>query len=228
MNNEENKQNTTAPVTESVPKENVSKVAEKKQEESYTNIIESASGINLVPILTKEEIVKEEKKQKLNYTSIVSIILFLSISMIVVGFNIISKLQLNAEKDKLYVLEDAVQGYSTKIVDNNEILDRIVLYEDIQGNQYSTKAVVEYINQISGKSGQTKLTSFTFTGVSGISFEGESEDLEDIAKFWYLLNNDDNIQNVTMDSISKGINTVTFSFDGTILTEKFLKSKNSI
>lgn len=103
-------------------------------------------------------------------------------------------------------------------------MDRIFLYQDIEKTQYSIKAVVEYVNNIAIKNGDTKLILYTFSGKDKFSFEGESDGLENASKFWYLLNTDPNINGVEMEYINKGSETVRFKFNTQIKVENFLKS----
>lgn len=197
----------------------------KKEGLFETNIVQdSISGINLVPVLSKEEVIKEEKKEKLNISSILSIIFFLLITFIIVGLNITFKLRLNNAKESLSKLEEQIHTKDSKIVDNNDIVDRIFLYQDIEKTQYSIKAVVEYVNNIAIKNGDTKLILYTFSGKDKFSFEGESDGLENASKFWYLLNTDPNINGVEMEYINKGSETVRFKFNTQIKVENFLKS----
>lgn len=197
----------------------------KKEGLFETNIVQdSISGINLVPVLSKEEVIKEEKKEKLNISSILSIIFFLLITFIIVGLNITFKLRLNNAKESLGKLEEQMHTKDSKIIDNNDIVDRIFLYQDIEKTQYSIKAVVEYVNNIAIKNGDTKLILYTFSGKDKFSFEGESDGLENASKFWYLLNTDPNINGVEMEYINKGSETVRFKFNTQIKVENFLKS----
>lgn len=197
----------------------------KKEGLFETNIVQdSVSGINLVPVLSKEEIIKEEKKEKLNMSSIISIIFFLLITFIIVGLNIAFRTRLNAAKNDLSKLEEQVHTKDAKIIDNNDIVDRIFLYKDIEKSQYSVKAVVEYVNKIATKNGDTKLITYTFSGKDKFSFEGESDNLENASKFWYLLNTDENINNIEMEYINKGNDSVRFKFNTQIKIEEFLKS----
>lgn len=197
----------------------------KKEGLFETNIVQdSISGINLVPVLSKEEVIKEERKEKLNISSILSIIFFLLITFIIVGLNITFKLRLNNAKESLSKLEEQIHTKDSKIMDNNDIVDRIFLYQDIEKTQYSIKAVVEYVNNIAIKNGDTKLILYTFSGKDKFSFEGESDSLENASKFWYLLNTDPNINGVEMEYINKGSETVRFKFNTQIKVENFLKS----
>ncbi len=213
--------NQTAPNT----KQAQSVIGGKKEGLFETNIVQdSVSGINLVPVLSKEEVIKEERKERLNMSSILSIIFFLLITFVIVGVNLTFRFRLNSAKSSLNKLEEQIHTKDTKIVDNNDIVDRIFLYQDIEKTQYSLKAVVEYVNNIATKNGDTKLILYTFSGKDKFSFEGESDGLENASKFWYLLNTDPNIDSVEMEYINKGSDTVRFKFNTQIKVEEFLKS----
>ncbi len=222
MNNQQNQTQPNNPVPKT-PEETQANL--KKEQFIDTNMLDGSSGINLVPLMSKEEIVKEEKKQKLNMSSIIIIIILIVITIIVVGFNVISKMELNSAKSKLTELENEANTYSEKIKSNDEILDRVFLYKEIESKQYSSKSVVEYITDIARKSGNVSLISFDFVGKESIAFEGNSENLETAAKFWYLLNSDTNFENMSMETISKTPSEIRFSFEGKILVDRFLNSE---
>ena len=81
MNNEENQTQQNSNTVQNAPQTN----APKKVETVGINVMDGSSGINLVPLLSKEEIVKEEKKQKLNKSSIAIITALIIVTSIVVG-----------------------------------------------------------------------------------------------------------------------------------------------
>jgi len=85
------------------------------------------TGINLIPNLSEEEVVKETKKKTLNMGAVISLMALVVISILIVGFNIISKIQLNSEKEKLYNYEQRLGAVSYKITGNNEISERLKL-----------------------------------------------------------------------------------------------------
>ena len=231
---EESVKKTTVPVPNKEvphPKKEVAKKTpmeevKKKETEIPESIVEE-TGINLIPTMTKEEIKVDEKKKKINVSALVSLSLLFSVSILITGFNIISKIQLNTEKDKLFAYEKSIEAYNQFILGNNEILERVSLYKDIQEGKFSTKAVVDYVESIATKSGSSELIEFSFSGGRGFSFTGEAQDLEDVAKLWYLLTNDLRIEGITLKSISKGEDGTRFSFTGDLKLDQFVNSTNN-
>ena len=51
-----------------------------------------------------------------------------------------------------------------------------------------------------------------FRSNTALSFEGEGESLDTVARFWYLLSEDEKIEKVVLDSLSKSDQNVRFSF----------------
>lgn len=207
--------------TEKKNREEQEKIVEKKESSIPDTIVEE-TGINLIPTMSREEIKDEDKKKKVNTSALISLSILFSVSILVIGFNILSKLQLNAEKDKLYEAEKRMEAYNQIIIDNNEIIERVFLYKDIQEGKFSTKGVIDYVQSISKKSGSSTLSDFSFTGDTGFSFSGEALDLEDVAKLWYLLTNDSRMQNINLKSVSKGEGGIRFSFTGDLKTDEFV------
>lgn len=191
-----------------------------------TTVVEG-SGINLIPSMSEEEIVVSERKKKVNVSSLVSLSLLFSISILVIGFNIVSRIQLNAQQEKLNEQEKRIQGYSQIISGNVEILERVFLYQDIQKENYSRKSVVQYLETVATKSGNNILNDFTFSGGESFEFSGEGQSYEDVAKLWYLLTNDSKTENVELKSFSRSQQTARFTFGGSVKVEEFPTSSNN-
>lgn len=188
--------------------------------------ISAEAGINLIPTLTKDEIVVEKKKKKLNVGSIVSLLILLVVFILIGGFSIISRMQLNIERDNLKTYESNVTKMSQKIISSNEITERVKLYNRVLGESYSPKAVVDYVNAIASKSGTSVVNKFSLGNDLSFSLDGNATDMENVAKFWYLLSNDPKMETVTLQSVGSGTNVVRFSFKGKLLINEFLTSTN--
>lgn len=186
--------------------------------------VKENTGINLIPNLSKEEVVKETKKKTLNMGAVISLMALVVVSILVVGFNIISKVQLNSEKDKLYNYEQRLGAVSYKITGNNEIAERIALYKDIQKDAFSPRTVIEYINNIASKSGSIKLSAFDFGGQLTFDIDGEAYSYEEVSKFWYLLSNDSKVESVILKSVGKTDAGVRFTFQGKLVFTDFISS----
>lgn len=182
------------------------------------------AGINLIPTLSKEEVAEVVRKKKLNVGSIVSLLVLVVVSILIVGFNIVSKMVLNTEKNKLANYEISINKMTQKIIASNEISERIFLYQDILGETYSPKAVIDYIEALATKSGSAQIKKYSLGGDLAFSIEGEANDLEDISKFWFILSSDPKVETVTLQSVGNNVNSIRFSFKGKFFIENFLSS----
>lgn len=180
--------------------------------EEETFIADNDNAINLIPIMSKSEVVAEKKKVKLNIIAIISIITFLFVTIGIVVFAAVGRFQVEDAQSKLAKQEQEVKGLSSKILSNNEILSRIYLYKDISSNQYSPKKIFEYFTKIASFDSSIRLNQFMFRSNTALSFEGEGESLDTVARFWYLLSEDEKIEKVVLDSLSKSDQNVRFSF----------------
>jgi hypothetical protein len=204
-------------------KKNIPKKEElpKKKESVAPSSVVGEEGINLIPTMSTDEIKVDEKKKKMNKSALVSISILFSVSILVIGFNIISKIQLNTQKEKLYAMEEKMSSYNQLLINNTEIIERVLLYQDIQEGKFSTKAVIGYIEEIAKKSGSSELNEFSFSGGKSFAFSGDASDLEDIAKLWYLLTNDTRMENINLKSVSKSDLGARFSFTGELKLDQF-------
>ena len=212
-----------------VEKKELSKEKKKEITEDQPKVLDSEAqmqadtiGINLIPTLTEEEVVVEESKKKMNIGSILSLLTLVLVSLGIVAFNIFTKTRLNMAKEELYVYENKVMGVSQKIINNNEILERVSLYKDIEKGAFSPKEVIDYINDIADKSGgNTKINDFTFGDDLVFTFAGTANDLEEVSKLWYLLTHDPKVEIINLESVGKGANSVRFDFEGKLVFDDF-------
>ncbi len=194
-----------------------------KPEESDTSLEE---GINLIPKLTEEEMKHEEKKAILNVSSAFSFLSLVVISVFVVYFNIFSKIEVNNKRSELTNYETVIKRSIQTIIDNNDIVDRVYLYQDIEEQTFSPKEVIDYIETIAEKSGGINIDAYDIGDELDFEFSGSSTDLEKVSKFWYLLCSDKSIEIVNLDSISKTNSGTNFSFSGKLIYEDFVNSSD--
>ncbi|HPQ79197.1 MAG TPA: hypothetical protein PLG47_01955, partial [Candidatus Dojkabacteria bacterium] len=184
-------------------------------------LADNDESINLVPILSKSEIVQEKKKVKLNIGSILSIIIFLTITIVIVLFSTISKIQVQNAQEELNKQEAEVKQFSSVILSNEEILKRIYLYQDISSNQYSARKIFEYFTKIASNLDGVELDKFNFQSVKSVSFEGRCPSFEHLAKFWYLLSEDDVVDRVSLEQFNKAGSVIRFVFKITMKEGNF-------
>src|SRR5688572_29208171 len=109
------------------------------------NLIRGLKSINLIPPLTHEETKVIESKGKINVGAAVSLFILFLLTLVIVGFNIFAKLDLNMKKDNLYKLETNLSLRDSLISSNEEILRRVNLYKKIEASTVSTKDIVVYL-----------------------------------------------------------------------------------
>ncbi len=178
-------------------------------------------GVNLIPSMTKEEKVHVRKKNTLNIGSLLSIIILATIAIGIVGFNILSKAQLNSKKSSLARIEKSVNSKMDKIISNNAILSRIKLYEDVKKGSFSHKKIMEFLNEMAAKVSGISYRSITISEELEFEVSGNSPDLEQLSRLWYLLGINENIETINLGSVSKGEDGATFSFEGKLILENF-------
>lgn len=197
---------------------------EEKQKKSVApSTIVEETGINLIPTMTEVEIKVEEKKKRVNTSSLVSLSLLFSVTILTIGFNIISRMQLDSEKSKLAEVEKRVMKYSYVASGNTEILERIFLFKDIQEGRISTRRVIEELRSVANTSGNNVINSFAFSGGESFEISGEASSLEDVAKFWYLMDNHKKFEDVQLRSFSGVGGKASYSFTGKLSPEEFVQ-----
>lgn len=198
-------------------------VDEKKGlSEDESLLLNTGEGVNLIPKKSVAQVKKEKKKFSFNVSSILSIVILLSLSLGIVLYNIISREQLNASKKRLYEREAELEGYADIITANDEILDRVDLYIFLQKGVFSPKEIIEYIMSIVDRSGNVSIRSIDIGNTLDFEMSGNTTDLSIVAKLWYLLGVDSNIDTVNLESVGKSDTGASFSFRGQLNQNYFI------
>ena len=199
----------------------------EKQEKSSSNpiddkdiakVIVGRGVINLVIPVSEEELKKEEKSFKINFSAILLVFGVVLIILAVIGFNIYTKQTLNQQKLEVQELKNMLETKSGVIKLNDAIVDRINLYFDINETLYSADKVLTYWEKIIGKYGV--LTQISLGEDLSFTISGRAPNLESVAKIWHLLSVDKRVEEVNLDSFSSGEN-VSFKFSGKLKFEEF-------
>jgi hypothetical protein len=204
----------------------IEKKPEKQEEEKKSfapSTIVEETGINLIPTMSEVEIKTEDKKKRVNLGSLVSLSLLFSVTILATGFNIISRMQLDSQKRRLKEVEKRVMEYSYISSGNTEILERIFLFKDIQEGRISTRILIEELRSVANTSGNNVINTFAFPGGEAFEISGDSASLEDVAKFWYLMDNHEKFEDVQLRSFSGTGDKASYSFTGRLNLEEFVQ-----
>jgi hypothetical protein len=180
-----------------------------------------AEGFNLIPAMSEEEKVKIKKKNTLNIGSILSIIALATVAIGIVGFNILSKAQLNSKKASLSRIEKSVNSKMDKIVANNAIVDRAKLYTQVKKDSFSHKKIIEFFTEIANKTEGITFRSMDISESLGFEIAGTGPSLERVARLWYLFGIHENIKSINLNSVSKNDTGASFSFEGELNITNF-------
>lgn len=187
-------------------------------------LLRTGEGVNLIPKKSKAEVKKEKSKFTFSLSSMVSLTLLVVLSLGVVFFNISSKRQLRLAKEDLHEQEVYLQSYTDKFLSNEELIERIDLYKEVQRGVFSPREVVEYVTAIVEREGSISLSGFNLSDDLEFELSGNTTELEAVAKLWYLLGIDENIVYINLSSVGKGEKGVRFSFEGQLATDKFINN----
>jgi hypothetical protein len=214
------------PEQKDVKKENIEPKKGKDEglDEDQKLLLRTGQGINLVPKKSKQEIKKEEKKFSFSISSILSLILLVTLSLGVVFYNIISKQQLRSAKRRQSEMESQLQAYSDKYISHEEIIERIDLYKGVKSAVYSPREVVEYVMEIVERQSNVEVRSFDIDDSLEFEMSGGTDNLETVAKLWYMLGVDRYILNINLSGVSKTDTGANFSFEGELDRDKFISN----
>lgn len=185
------------------------------------NLAKGSKTINLIPTMTKEEVLVVETKSKLNVGAAISLFILILLTLGIVGFNIFSKISLNNKKTLLNNTETELKLRDNLISSNDEILRRISLFKKVEATTYSSKEIIQYFQTISN--GVAVIDNYEITNGTMFEISGSSADLKEVSKFWYLLGNDKYIESVNLKTVIKDVGSARFTFEGTLKLDEFKK-----
>lgn len=214
MNNETNQPQVTKNETKVLP-------TEKAPVAQASNQPDISEGFNLIPSMSEEEKVVEKTKSRVSIGSVVSLIVLVVVILVIVGFNIISRQILNAKNAELFRIENRINEQEDKLIANDEIVDRAVLYTNVRNGAFSHKEIIEFLNRIGTKVGDIQMRSVMISENLDFTYSGYSVSLEQVSKLWYLLGTDENVERINLQSVGKGDNRVTFTFEGKLDGKNF-------
>ncbi|PKN02967.1 hypothetical protein CVU76_02995 [Candidatus Dojkabacteria bacterium HGW-Dojkabacteria-1] len=180
-----------------------------------------SEGFNLIPSMSEEEKVVEKTKSRVSIGSVVSLIILVVVILVIVGFNIISRQILNVKKAELFRIENKITQQEDTLISNDEIVDRAVLYTNVRNGAFSHKEIIEFLSRMGTKIGDIQMRSVMISENLDFTYSGYSVSLEQVSKLWYLLGTDENIERINLQSVGKGDNRVTFSFEGKLNGKNF-------
>lgn len=188
-----------------------------------SNVSASVSeGMNLIPKKTVAEVKVEKKKSTFNLGSVLALIALVTVTLGIVGFNIVSKVQLNNKKSELYSYEKVLGEKIDIISANNSIVDRVVMYQKVEDGRFSHKEVVQFLEGVLNKAGNLSINSLEISDGLSIEFSGTAPSFEEVSKLWYLLGVNDKVETVNLDSVGKGENDARFSFTAQLNSKEFI------
>ncbi len=199
--------------------------APEKEKKKIAENISTGVSINLIPPKTEVEVKIETRKVSLNMSAALALLFLFILSISIIGFNLVSKLELNNKKKELQAMEQSIRARGEIISSNDEILRRVKLYNSIEQTTYSTKEVIEYWESVSSGLGTISEVNLT----QGMNFEvsGVSSSLKDVSKLWYLLGNDAKIESLDLKNVVKDGTSVRFNFEGRLNFKEFSKNARS-
>lgn len=193
---------------------------EELKEKEFIEKINAGSGINLVPTLSKGEQKVIQKKSRFNFAAAFFILLLVVVSIAVVGFNILTKFQLRTENAQVRELEAEIVDRGDIVRSNNELLDRISLYKNVQQSTLSPKEILVYWKDLTADYGQ--IQEVEMQGGVDFTFRGTSSSLNDVAILWHKLSIDDRVLNINLESVGKSESgEITYNFEGELNSEYF-------
>ncbi len=177
------------------------KISESKEKE--TPILIKKGSVDLMPVLSEKEQKSVEQKHSFDFKSVVFILIVVIASVGFVIYTNMIKNQLDQENAVLSDLRKELELEADIIYDNNQVLNRYLLYNYLQSNFFSSKEVLVFWRDVSEGLCEIDSIELSYRGsLIGYEIRGRSDSLMNVAKFWHFLSIDSRVSKVVLEGVS--------------------------
>ena len=193
-----------------------------KAEEKKPENISFGKGINLVVTKTTEEIKVEVKKTKVNLSGLLTILIFVFITILIFGVNIVFKLGYNRQVESNEVLKTQISNKQFIAEANAQMVDRLFLMQQLDEKNFSPKDVFTFSNEQFANYGDVRMIEVT--NDLRFALTGTADSYDAAADLWHQLSTSSSINTLEISSVSESEDgTVNVNFEGVLNYDKFFR-----
>ena len=181
-------------------------------------------GINLIPPVPLEIRQKKEEYVTLGVNFAFAVLILIILTITIAGFNLWVQLDNKIAQKNLSNMESAILEKSPILIRNEQLVNRIFIYQSIEDTLYDPKTVLSYWDTTLtnfGEIDEVKINNDLYFEITG-----HANSLSDVATIWHLLSVDSRVNKVILDSFAKqsskdNTSIVSFTFIGQLNFEAF-------
>lgn len=185
--------------------------------------MDGSGSIDLLPKITEEEVHEIEKKGKINLSGVFFIFLFVLVSLVILGANLVAQLSLNSYNENLSSAEKEVVSLQYVEVKQKTLNNKMGTFDVVQRNDFRSGEVLEYLMEISES--LSEVDSLYLDQNLQFEVTAKTKSYADVARLWHELSTEeDYFEYISLEyarlNKDKG---VSFSFTGVVKEENLDK-----
>jgi hypothetical protein len=189
-----------------------------------TKNMQKVSSIDLLPDVPEEEIIKAEKKGKMNIFAIFSIVFIGTATVLVLLANLAAQLEQNVQKEMLAKSRQDILDLQYVEIKQRTFNVKMDTYRTVVDHDFSSDVVLQYLLDVAGR--LSTVRSMYLDDTMNFTVSGTADSYLNVARIWHDMSKQkDYFENVNLTGVSKDLdapdpsNGVTYNFSGTMIKE---------
>lgn len=181
-------------------------------------------SIDLLPEIPEEEIIKVEKKGKINVFAVFSIFTILFLSVFILLGNLFATVEYNITNQRLADTNRKIMDLQYVELRQRTLNEKMSAYASVRSQDFSADVVLSYLLSVAGELSEVR--TLRLDDAMGFSVSGTADSYLSVAKIWHNMCQQENyFETVELKGVSltdQDENTrsrVNYSFSGTMIKE---------
>lgn len=185
--------------------------------------MQTGGTIDLLPQISEEEVVKIEKKGKLNLTGVLFVFLVVLFSLVVLAGNLWVRMEYNKANQQLKDTEGEIRGLQYVEMRQLTFNNKLGTYAVVTRNDFSADKVLNYLLDVAA--GVTEVDSLFLGANLDFEIRGRATSYKNVARLWHdMAREEEYFEWISLERMSKtededGNPRVSFTFTGKIIKE---------
>jgi hypothetical protein len=205
-----------------------SKESDKTQPKAGKPVAEKDSGqkikrqsINLIPGPTEEEIVVEETKTKRSISGFLFIALVVFLAVVVLGFNLWTKIRLNNAQQDLAETENEISLKQLEELQQKNLNNKLDAFKAVKDQDFNSDRVLEYLLEVTD--GLSDVKTLYLDNTMKFEIRGTATSYTNVARLWHdMSREEDYFESISLDRVSRSADSgsVQFVFSGFMIRDQ--------
>jgi hypothetical protein len=178
-------------------------------------------SINLIPGPTEEEIVVEETKTKRSLSGFLFIAFVVFLAVVVLGFNLWTKIQLNNVQQELVDTENEISLKQLEEIQQKNLNNKLDAYKAVKDQDFNSDSVLMYLLEVT--EGLSDVKTLYLDNTMKFEIRGTATSYTNVARLWHdMSREEDYFESISLDRVSRASESgsVQFVFSGFMIKDQ--------